>query len=381
MRIVYVSQSTIPSRAANSIHVIKMCHALAANGHAVTLLVPDKRDDRERGVVDIFGFYGVSPSFEILHHPWAPFKGRGFLFGWMAARRAKRMRPDLVYGRDLPACYWSALMGLPVIFESHSPIEGQGIASKWLFSRLIRHSKLRDLVVITEALKEHYVSQWGSLAGRAKVLPDGADPICLDLPAAMLSGRLGHLQIGYVGHLYRGRGIDLIIALARRLPQMDFHLVGGAERDIEYWMREAKGVLNITFHGFVPPSSADSYRLAVDVLIAPYEADVSISGPGKRNTAPWMSPLKVFEYMAAGKAIVASDLASLREVLRHGENALLCPPGDLEAWFATLKSLEHSPEKRQILGSTARFDLERCYSWAARARSAVQSEYGRVKAA
>lgn len=372
MKIVYLGHSIIPSRAANSIHVMKMCQAFATNGHSVTLIVPDRKDGVEEGVADVFKFYGVSQSFEIAFQPWLRARGRGYWYGLAAARESTRRRPDLVYGRNLTGCYLAALMGLPVIFESHSPVAESGVIPGWLLSRLIRHPQFKKLVVISEALKEHYIGRYKGLVGRIQVLSDGADPVSTETLAANIPGRSGSLQVGYIGNLYKGRGIDLLISLARRLPSVDFHFVGGAECDVDRWRSASAGIGNVYFHGFVAPSSADAYRLAFDVLLAPYQTSVSVHGSRPGNIAPWMSPLKVFEYMAAGKAIVASDLPVLREVLRHRENSMLCGPDDVDAWVSTLEYLAESASVRKDLGSAARAEFERKYSWSSRARAALQ---------
>ena len=151
------------------------------------------------------------------------------------------------------------------------------------------------------------------------VAPDAAiDPVGIE-PRAI--GSAERLQVGYIGHIYEGRGVDIIAALAMRCKFADFQVIGGDDNDIRHWRERTRAVDNLTFHGFVPPSETAACRAACDVLAAPYQRKVTIAG--QRDTAGWMSPLKLFEYMASDKAILFSDLPVLREVMIHEHSCLM----------------------------------------------------------
>lgn len=368
MKIAYLSASALPSRAANSVHVMKMCQAFAKNGHEVILLAPKKRDT-ELGVDDLYEFYGVDACFRIEKLSWVPFKGRGYIYGFLAALRERSFEPDLVYGRFVPGCYFSCVLGLPVAYESHAPVEDSGRICSWMFSRLIRGKHLKGLVVISDALRGYYLEKYDISEGLITVAHDGADE-----PRTSERLRLtdsGRLQVGYLGHLFPGRGIELILKLAEMCPWADFHLVGGVESDIEYWKSKTKELHNIFFHGFIPPSQTDRYCQSFDVLLAPYQRSVSVYGGGG-DTSQWMSPLKIFEYMAAGKAILCSDLPVLREVLTHEKTALLCDPENPEGWVRALKRLRDDVDLRKRLGKTARREFMAKYTWKTRAESILR---------
>ena len=365
MKIVYIATSTIPSRTANSIHVMKMCQAFARNGHEVTLIVPDNQANCEPGVEDVFDFYGVERCFEILYLPLLPVKGKGLIFGALAGGKAKRLQPDLVYGRDLPGCFSASLQGLPVVFESHAPIEGSFYST--IFRMFIKRPTLRKFVVITHALKDYYSERYPFLSEKIIVAPDGADPVSKGIKPVALPNKGKRLQIGYVGHLYPGRGIDVIYQLAERCPWADFHVVGGTNEDIDTIRTRMASLANLHLHGFRPPAEVERYRIAFDILLAPYQRKVSVAGGGTTTTEKWMSPLKVFEYMAAGKAIICSDIPVLREVLVDKQNALLCDPENIDSWEEALITLSKNEHMRIQLGDTAQKHFARRYSWYSRA--------------
>lgn len=365
MRIHYVADSIVPSRTANSVHVMKMCASFARLGHEVTLIVRNLRAE-ELAVEDPHAFYGVPRNFALVKlDPW-PLYARRATFAFQAARRARRERPDLVYTRSFAAALFSVHLGRTVIYESHTP--EAGFAAPRLYPHLLGHPRLRRHIVITEALRRHYLER-GIPAERLQVAPDGADAHSGIAPADLGDGR--RCRVGYVGHLYPGRGIGLVLELARRVPEADFHLVGGTEQDLAHWREQAGGRANVVFHGFLPPAVLDAYRAAFDVVLAPYEKTVRIAGGGAHDSVRWMSPLKVFEYMAAGKAILASRHAVLAEVVEDGTTALLCDPENPDEWEAQLRALIADPERRARLGAAARRVFEAHYTWDRRAAAVL----------
>jgi glycosyltransferase involved in cell wall biosynthesis len=363
VKLVYAANSIVPSRTANSIHVMKMCAAFSRNGHEVILCVPARP---ERVALDdgVFAYYGVPSSFRIVLLPWLRFPGRGLAFAWQAGALARRERADLLYGRQVHACFFASRQGVPTKFESHAPVAAYDRFGAYLFGRLIRDPAFRGLVVVSNALREHYLRDHPRLAGSILVAADAADEIAREPEVP----RLGRLQVGYVGHLYPGRGIELIVELAGRCPWAEFHLIGGLDASIAEWRGRSADLANIVFHGFCPPSEVQSRIARLDVLLAPYQRAVATYGE-RVETARWMSPLKIFEYMAAGKPMVVSDLPVLREVLDDA-NSMLVDPEHVEGWVAALEALRDA-NLRQRLGLNARDRFLKLHTWDQRARAVL----------
>jgi glycosyltransferase involved in cell wall biosynthesis len=222
-------------------------------------------------------------------------------------------------------------------------------------------------VVISEALKQEYVRQSGASEALVTVVPDAADD-----PAELSPEPLGtadRLQVSYVGNVYPGKGVETVLALAATCPWADFHVGGGEADQLQPLKAQGDRLQNLWFHGYVPHGRTDRFRLGCDVLLAPYHRRVGTHGGGEASK--WMSPLKLFEYMAAGRAIVMSDLPVLREVVRDGVHALLCEPENTAAWAAALRQLADDPQLRTRLGREARLEFLRKYTWTARARAAL----------
>ena len=343
---------------------MKMCAALTRLEHQVTLVTKRGPAATEPGVEDAYAFYGVEPTFRLLELRRPPRTGGGLLFAWEVRRLIRRAPPDsLLYCRDLAAAWLGARLGRTVVFEAHG-LPSSGFAG-FLLRRLLTGGRLRRLVVISAALRDE-LDRLGLLAAGLDVVtaPDAADPRPEGPAAAPPRDQTGGLRIGYVGSFHPGKGADLVLRLAGRLPEHEFRLTGGDERDLER-LRAGSPPPNAHLDGFAPPARVPEILDRCDLLLMPYGRRV-LGAARAADIAPWMSPLKMFEYMAAGKPIVSSDLPVLREVLENGRNALLVPADDLEAWVAAIRRLAADPELARRLGRAA-LELAGCHTWDARA--------------
>ncbi len=371
MKIAVIAGSRIPSNTANSIQTMKVCQALVRAGHSVHLWVPgDEPCDWEQ----LAGHYGVSTPFEIRWLPAPPaFKRYDFI--WAALRRAQRWQADLVYTWMSPAAVLALWQGLPAILEIHDRPTGR--TGAWWLRRFAAARGKKRLLPITRALS-HYLKTEQSLSlkpGEEQVAPMGTEPERYErLPAPQEARQQLDLPqgftAGYTGHLYPGRGVELLFELARRLPQVNFVWVGGNPRDAAHWRAklDAAGVSNVVMTGFIDNSRVPLYQAAAEVLLMPYEHNVQVSGGG--NTAEFCSPMKLFEYLSAGRAIIASDLPVLGEILHEG-NALRCPAGDVDAWAAAIQQLQADPDLLRRLSRSAQ-EESHAYAWVERARRSLE---------
>jgi glycosyltransferase involved in cell wall biosynthesis len=376
VRIAFISPDYFPSRSAESIHVVKMCEALAGHGHQVTLVVPARTPEPLTPEL-LASHYGVRLPFPVVKLPYPDTRGVARIFGARAALYCRRLGVDLVYGRCLNGVWLCALLGMPVMYEVHTAVERARGLSRWMRSRLLRHPRLVRLVVISDALRLHFQESHGVPPARILVAREAADAAeAGDAPDVALAGE--GMRVGYVGHLYPGKGMEVVVELARGCPWAAFHVVGGEESDIRYWKEQWPGLDNLVFHGFVPHGLTAGYRQACDVLLAPYQSRISDSSGG--DISRWMSPMKVFEYMASGKAILASSIPVVEEVLVDGETALLCDPENVEAWRAALLRLRDEPDFRAALGERARAAFLREFTWPKRAEKVLHAAAEAVRA-
>ena len=309
--------------------------------------------------------YGLSTRFSI-EYISAPSRRLFFL---TAVRRARAFNPSLLYVWPVQSAVLGLFHGFPVIMEVHDLPAGR-IGPFWY--RYFRDMRGRKRIsVITKALLDALDEQFGAFLAPADVVlaPNGVElERFSNLPDPQTARRTLGLPeaptVACTGHLYAGRGVELFLKLAKRMDDVQFLWTGGKPEDVEKWREAAKDLPNVNFAGFVPNQQLTLYQAAADVLLMPYGKTIAISS-GAGNSAKISSPMKMFEYLATGRAILSSDLPVFREVLNEN-NAVLCPPDDSAFWQGALRGLLDNPSRRAALGAQARKDAEH-YTWIARA--------------
>jgi len=364
MNIVAIAGSRIPSDTANSIQVMKACAALVQSGQQLTLLVPESGEHPSPALLQ--DHYGLPVTFPV---EWLPSQNRR-LFTLQAVLRARLLAPHALYVWMPQSAVFGLLAGLPTLFEVHIPPSGW-LGPVWhrLFARLPGRKRL---IVITRALQQILERDFGMRmpGDQVVIAPNGVELerfASLPDPAAArrLTGLPSAPTVLCAGHLYAGRGADLFLRLAEAFPQVSFVWVGGRPGDVEFWRQRAAHLPNVTFTGFIPNHDLPRYLAAADILLMPYERSI-FGSSGAADSAAVASPMKMFEYMAAGRAILSSDLPVIREVLNE-DNAAFCPPEDERAWRTALEDLLRHPSRRQALAAQAQQDVVQ-YTWLGRAR-------------
>jgi len=370
MRIVCIATSKIPSATANSIQVLKACQALVQHGHEVKLLVPG---ENPASGVDLAALYGLQTEVDVEWLRVKPFLRR-YDFSYLALRRARNLKADLVYTWPMQAALLALMYRIPVIFELHGPPEGK--IGPVLFRIFLKLSGTKRLLFISEALKNMIEDQYqvGFKPGEFGISPNGVDlERYQDLPepaaARSILGLTQRLTAGYTGHLYPGRGMKVLVELARLFPQIQFLWVGGNPKDVDSWRDKfaAENLRNILLTGFVDNQRLPLYQAAADILLMPYEREIAGSGGG--DSAAYCSPMKMFEYMASKRAILSSDLPVIHEVLNE-KNAILRPPDDIAAWAVAFNHLLQDVDLRVRLAAQAYQDVQR-YTWQQRANKVL----------
>jgi glycosyltransferase involved in cell wall biosynthesis len=386
VRILYLADIRFPLERANGIQSMETCHALAARGHTVTLVV---RPDSHTPARDPFEFYGL-PPLDACRIEVAPITGpvvarRAGYVAFAIGRALGRTRQDLIFTRDLGLASLllriPAALRAPVVYEAHGIaadvaaalpglLTGAPKASPAKLRRLARReahvwSAADGYVTITEGLKRELERRFGTRT-RIAVVPDGTRATeVTEGTQDLATDRTEHTEftIGYAGHLYPWKGVDLVIEAVAALKDTRGLIIGGHEKEadlarVKAFAAQLNCASRITFTGLIPPADVAARLREADVVTLPNPASAISTG--------FTSPLKLFEYMASGRPIVASDLPSLREVLRHEDNALLVEPGNPQALTAGILRIKNDAALGARLAARARDDV-REFTWARRA--------------
>jgi len=227
----------------------------------------------------------------------------------------------------------------------------------------------RKVFVVSNLIKKYYVDQGGD-PRKIVVIPNGADEeriIPFKKNKALL--KKYHLSneivIGFIGSFHYWHGIDNLMKIMKQILRTEasvkFLLVGSGgvrENDLHAFVKENGVQSNVIFTGLVPHKEMGDYVSIMDIVLAPY---------------PYLdffyfSPMKLYEYMAAGKAVVASNIGQIAEVVENGVNGLLYEPDQTDKMVSGIRELIRNPDFRQTLGQNARKDIETKHSWAMRGK-------------
>jgi glycosyltransferase involved in cell wall biosynthesis len=370
MRILYSHR--IQSRDGQSVHIEQMVAALRQAGHEVLVVGP--------------GFYQQ-----------AAFGAESRLVGWIRARlpaalgevaelaynlpayrrlrlAAGPFRPEIIYERYNLFYFAGALLarrlGVPFYLEVNAPIADERTRFSGLrLRRLARRLEgwtwraATRVVAVTGVLKS-MIAAVGADPERIEIVPNGIDPVAFaDLPARPAAP--DPLVLGFVGFVRDWHGLDAVIAAMAShagAPRLDLVVVGdGPARPALEQQAATLGIADrVRFTGLAPHADVPRLVAGFDIALQP-------------RAVAYASPLKLFDYMAAGRAIVAPDQPNIREILTDGETGLLFDPAHPDAVWPTVVRLAGDAALRARLGAAARAEVgRRRYTWADNAARLVQ---------
>ncbi len=329
LRVLCVESHPLFTEGVSAVHMLKMCQAMANLGIEVECVLPGRVNKKR-----LFSYYGIKNPFRVTSIALSGGLARRPLHGFLSALYAcgKKENFDLVLTRDLIFAWFATkVFEVPTVYDAHHPPVNW--AAETIISSFSRSKNLLGMSFNSRGLHDIYFCL-GMTGQNPIVAPNGFEREAFegehDIPS--LRERLGlpleRKIVCYCGNTYRGRGIEILVRAAAQMPEVEFLIVGGRERDNVLWreMARQQGSGNFRIEGFVQQREVPSYLLASDVLVMPYSSKITIRDGTEAGR--FTSPLKLFEYMAAGKPIVATGVPSVLEILRPGENSVVTPPDD-----------------------------------------------------
>lgn len=357
---------------ANLVQVKAMCKAMAKYGMDVTLSL--QANSKKNGK------YIENNNFTIqLRRPLIENKKLDKYINFHSViHTIKNNIPDIIFLRSPLLLKQAINSKIPVIIELHNYQLHQGykLLDKYWHSFLIKAAntdQVLKIVCISDALSSYWIKQ-GIPSGKIITLHDGIDP---DEYKKILTQKEARIKLNlplekkivtYTGRLYKNRKIENIIKLAEKNNDVQFLVVGGPEKQNWFYknLAKTKGINNIIFTGQVDHKKVSDYLFASDILLGLWSSEV--------KTINYCSPLKVFEYMAAERIIVAHAFPTIKEVLQHRYNALLVKPesyDDLEKKTKIALEINY-PNK---MAEQAKKEVYNNYTWDIRVSSIFEGIY------
>src|SRR3989338_418283 len=385
MKIIYFANARIPTEKAHGLQIMKMAESFAGAGIELELVLPTRINDEFKNT-DLFTHYQVKNNFKVkkikspdpvflLKLPagvYIKFQLLLFIISLFFYLLFKKNKNDFIfYSRDEHLLPLLQLFSKKVVWEGHSLH-----AKKRYYQKYFKQCLL--LVVLTGQLRKELVDL-GIEADKIIIAPDAVDlavfAIKLTQEAARQKVNLppGKIILGYTGS-FKTKGMDKgigdILKALKILSQENlnvlFMAVGGIEPDILDYKNQAEDLGIGDRVLLLKPVSQNRlaiYQKAFDVLLMPF--------PDKPHYRYYMSPLKMFEYLAAGRPIIASDLPSIKEVLSE-QNCLFCQPDNPADLAAKIKLiLQDRDLSDRMVKQSQRDSLS--YTWENRAAKIIQA--------
>lgn len=375
MKILYHHRTR--SKDGQYVHIEEMIRALRAQGHEVVIVAPPSAE------TESFGSDAGPVAWLKRHLPKTFYEVMEFAYSLVAYRRlakaVRQHRPDVLYERYnlfLPSGVWVARkFGLPMLLEVNAPIlEERARYDGLALTRLARWSQAyawrnADMVLPVTRVLGDIVQSYGVPPERIEVIPNGIDPERFaGAPDAMAAKRaLGleeYLVLGFTGFVRDWHGLDKVIDLiAQDPPESRRHLLvvgdGPVRADLERQARALGIEHRVKFTGIVGRDDVARHVAAFDIALQP-------------AVVKYASPLKLFEYLVLGKAIVGPDQPNIREILTPDHDAVLFDPSVPGGLAGAVKRLCDDVALRNKVAANARAAIEeQQLTWAANARRAV----------
>lgn len=358
MAICYLSLSHFAAMKANSLQTVAMCNAFAAR-ETTYLFFFDDDGSHEAALRANFRLHADLRLAPVRRKAYA-FKPRMRNLLRMARLACGVAEPiRFLFTREVFLAFFLTFLRRPFYLEHHLNLRQgwHGLLMRWIgrSRNFIAHVPISSSMIGPLGLSRRR-------GERILVLHDGVDLALFDGAGSREEARRtlglpqGRFLAGYCGQLYKDKGAWFILDLAEAMPEAGFLLVGGEAKDLEAITSEmrARGLANVHFAGRVEHAKVPGYLAACDCLLLP------------NPTNYYMSPLKLFEYMASRRPVIASDFPPFREVIEPGASGILVPPGDKTAFLDALRRLRDEPGLGDRLAAVARSKAEREYSWEGR---------------
>lgn len=356
---VYIAKANIPSTAANSIHVMKISEAFAEICDRFRLIVPQSENYKEN-VDKIFEIYGVKEfQVETVKITKTGLRNR---LGFPIKSLWKARTAQCVITRDPIVAFLSVIFHKQTVLDLHGDLRHLcGRAYRMIRWKGFRDSKYLHLVVITKGLADFYDEKYGVPKERMTVLPDGYtnSKYLITDNRRVLEGK--EINIGYCGGFVQGKGLNVICQVAQNDLENHYNLYGGTKEEAE---KETQTEFsdNVTFGGYVPNAKIPGILNEQDILLLPNQKQQICKN---EDIGMVTSPLKMFEYMASGRVIIASDIPVLREIL-DDSNCYFADPDDIVSWIRVIEYIGVNRDEAVAKAEKAQQDVKQ-YTWRKRA--------------
>lgn len=341
--LIYPARCRLHRNGANLIQALHVAESFGRIGVPTRLYLPPAKGV---GVAERLRDFGIEETLDLRLSPWL--HTRFGLWPFFLRHLGELRHARGIFTHNLLLSRWLARFGLGHVLEIHDA-DRDLVQGGWIAHVVGCHrSRLIGWLVPVSRAAAKALIEAGADPERVLVAPNAVDLTAYAALPPFDPARLDHPTFVYLGTLAEDRGLHVFDALARRGLGRCV-LIGEAEPGSHFAAPDG-----VESRPFVPHHEVPAWYGRSDITLLPY--------PPRLATADSMSPMKLFEALAAGRPIIASDLPVLRELLEHEKTALLVDPEDAEAWIAAVRRLQTDRELAVRLAGAAT-ERARDFSW------------------
>jgi glycosyltransferase involved in cell wall biosynthesis len=348
MKIFYIAEINIPNNSAHVQHVMKMCDEFAKNYQTILFVISKNSN---YSFAQIKKDYLLRNNFKIIP------LSRNFILNsfvnrirfYFFVKKNLIFSDDLIISRSVVSSLILSILGIFNFLEIHNNLSG---ATKYLF-KLFNFLDLNKKIFFIFIHKN--LSKLFNVNKKYLILDDS-----VKIEDFYKKNNNDTFYCTYVGSLYRGKGLEIIEYLAKEFHHINFHVFGSLDT---VYLKKKERILhkNIIFHGFLPYYKIPSILMNSKILLMPYLEKVYVRS-SNLEVSKFMSPLKLFEYLASGKIILASKLSVYSHILKHNYNSILASPSDYYDWKNKFNKIISDISHYSYLKKNALYTAKK-YTW------------------
>ena len=314
MKICYLANTAIPSTNASAIQIVKTCESFSKLKHKVLLITTSVSKK------NIFSFYDVKSKFEYLRlrgFKNFPLGIKFYIFSIISIINSISFKPDIYITRNFFTCFLLVLFKKKIVFEVHHDIDIESRIVRFLVKNIkfLNSKSIIKIIAISNYAKMTYINKYLVNKKKFIVLPSGSS-----INQSFIYPTLKkNYNIGYLGSLYKSRGFDLMLKLAKIDRKNNYHLYGNLENIKN--LNSKRNIKNLFINNYIPYAKIPKVLSEMDFLLMPYTHSITAAGD-VGDISKFTSPLKLFDYLSVGKVILCSDFKVLREILKDKKNVI-----------------------------------------------------------
>ncbi len=367
MRISYLFNSSIPSSNPGSIQVANMCSEMSKLSHDVNLIAPATGLD-----VSFSKFYGVKKSPKIKKikiFKKFPLGLNYYFFSIISVIYGIIIKTDLFITRNFFTLFLLILIKKKVIIEVHHDLSSEGRIVKLLYKvfDILNNKNIIKVIAITKGVKQFLIKKLNVMPKKIHILPSAS---ALKFRYKNLKKKK-NLNIGYFGSLDKSKGSEFIIKLSNIDKKNNYFIYGGNSSEVKKlnYLNKSK---NLVIDKSIQYGRINKHISSMDVLLIPSDTSLIRSLGGVGNISKFTSPMKLFDYLASGKLIIASDVKVYKEIIQHRKNCIIIKKLNTIVWLKTFNQIQYNLKKINKIKRNA-FNLSKKYTYTLRAKKLLEN--------